>query len=568
MKKSSGTAGPYKVVNRYSLEASKRPMAKVIYWFRTDLRLHDSPALAAALDLKPDCLWPIWTWDPHYVYESQVHPNRWQFLLDCQSDLSEGIQKINSKSRLIVLREAPTTLLPKLFKQWEVTHLVFEKDTDAYGRERDEMIMKSAQENGVEVIAVNGRTLWDPDDIVKANGNKPTMSIKQLEAAAKKLGDPQKPLSAPKSLPNLGTLDVQFDHDKPRKDIPDKNKKNRKSEDKSYKELSGPKNNFAVPTLEELGFARDSATTPIRGGEIKALQQLKKLAKDSDIIASFEKPKTAPTQFDPPATTQLSPHVHFGSIGIRKFYWTARAIEEKKKGISPPTCLTGQLLFREMYFAAFAKIGAPFLRTEGNPHCRFIPWSLRSTDDKDQAAKEWLEKWTHGQTGFPWIDAAMRQLRLEGWIHHLARHAVACFLTRGGCFIAWERGLEVFEELLLDHEPACNAGNWQWLSCTAFYVMYYRIYSPVTFPQKWDKNGDYIRKYVPELKDTPAKFIYEPWKAPKDQRPKDYPDPIFDFDDRRKFCMYQMKVAYDAGKYGTDFDRYDEKPSRKRQKTK
>lgn len=543
-------------------------MAKVIYWFRTDLRLHDSPALAAALDLKPDCLWPIWTWDPHYVYETRVHPNRWQFLLDCQNDLSEGIQKINPKSRLIVMREAPTTLLPKLFKHWKVTHLVFEKDVDAYGRERDEKIIEIAKEQGVEVIVVNGRTLWDSDEVVKANGNKPTMSIKQLEAAAEMLGDPQKPIPAPKKLPNLGTLDVIFEQNKPSKDIFDKNKHNRKSKDQSYNQIAGPENGFEVPTLEELGFDENSATTPIRGGEGKALQQLEKLANDSKFIMTFEKPKTAPTQFDPPATTQLSPHVHFGSIGVRKFYWTARDIEEKGNSSGPPQSLTGQLLFREMYFAAFAKIGAPFLRTEGNPHCRYVPWSLRSPDDENKKANEWLDKWAHGQTGFPWIDAAMRQLRQEGWIHHLARHAVACFLTRGGCFIAWERGLEVFEELLLDHEPACNAGNWQWLSCTAFYAMYYRMYSPVSFPQKWDKNGDYIRKYVPELKNIPGKFIYEPWKAPKDQKPADYPEPIFDFGERRKICMDQMKAAYEAGKYGTDINSYEKGPSRKKQRTR
>lgn len=162
----------------------------------------------------------------------------------------------------------------------------------------------------------------------------------------------------------------------------------------------------------------------------------------------------------------------------------------------------------------------------------------------------------------------MRQLRHEGWIHHLARHAVACFLTRGGCYISWERGAEVFEELLIDHEAACNIGNWQWLSCTAFYSQFYRCYSPVAFGKKWDDNGDYIRKFVPELKDMPKKYIYEPHKAPlQDQKKagvlitgagtetaKDgiavYPKPMFDFNTQREVCMQGMKSAYHISLYG------------------
>lgn len=101
--------------------------------------------------------------------------------LDCQSDLSASITKLNPKSKLFVLREAPQTLLTKLFKAWNISHLVFEKDTDAYARERDEDVIQQAKDAGVEVISRMGRTLYDPDDLVKANGGKPTMSISQVQ---------------------------------------------------------------------------------------------------------------------------------------------------------------------------------------------------------------------------------------------------------------------------------------------------------------------------------------------------------------------------------------------------
>jgi cryptochrome len=108
----------------------------------------------------------------------------------------------------------------------------------------------------------------------------------------------------------------------------------------------------------------------------------------------------------------------------------------------------------------------------------------------------------------------MTQLRLEGWIHHLARHMVACFLTRGDLFLSWEEGLKVFDEYLIDGDWSLNAGNWMWLSASAFFHQYFRIYSPVAFGKKTDPDGKYIRKYVPVLKDFPQAYIYEPWTAP------------------------------------------------------
>ncbi|KAF1985163.1 cryptochrome-2 [Aulographum hederae CBS 113979] len=553
---------------------------RAIYWFRTDLRLHDSPALKAALDLKPECLYPIWTWDPHYVYRAKVGVNRWQFLLDCQTDLSSSITKINPKSKLHVIREAPQTLFPKLFKAWRISHLIFEKDTDAYARDRDESVVELARNAGVQVIIKTGRTLYDPDELVEHTGRKPTMSISQVQAAGKKIGEIPRPIPAPKSLPDPGDMSIDFEQEHPPTD-PDLNAHDRTESDKSYKSLAGPNSDFAPPTLEELGFP--PATSPHRGGETVALEMLSSITSDKTYTATFEKPKTAPTAFEPAATTVLSPHLHFGSLSVREFFWRVQDVVDKYKGKAsePPTSLTGQLLFRDMYFGAQAHLGHAFAQTIGNSHCRFIPWhlpsvvsptSMRAGHDyqiDDPQAEEWFQRWKFGRTGFPWIDALMRQLRQEGWIHHLGRHAVACFLTRGGCYIDWERGAEVFEEWLVDHETACNVGNWQWLSCTAFYSQFYRCYSPIAFPKKTDKEGQFVKRYCPELENFPDKYIYEPWRAPiadqkawgclikgdtcgEDGEYKVYPKPMFDFPTRREVCKQAMKKAYSVGLHGND----------------
>ena len=142
---------------------------------------------------------------------------------------------------------------------------------------------------------------------------------------------------------------------------------------------------------------------------------------------------------------------------------------------------------------------------ENNKICLQIKW------DKDPAA---LAKWAEGRTGFPWIDAIQTQLRQEGWIHPVARHATVCFLTRGALWISWEEGMKVFDELLLDADWTINAGTWMWMSCSAFFQSVFQLYCPVNYGRKVDPHGDYIRKYVTALKSFPSQYIHEPWKAP------------------------------------------------------
>lgn len=579
---------------------------RVLYWFRTDLRLHDSPALMHALSLSPSVFIPLWCWDPHYVYRQRGSANRWNFLVSCMRDVSSSLTTLNPKQKLHVVRRAPGKIMAELLRRWKIDVLVFEKDTDAYARLRDDEVRSIAEGLGVKVVSLSGRTLFDSDELVKMNGGKPTMTMNQVVNASKKIGKgvPEKPLERPTSLPDplqghemdLTDLDSdktdsggvgkeQMDYNLPQRTLGQE--KNTQYETG----IMGPAKDFGVPSLEEMGIDPADVTTPHKGGETVGLEVLKSYIQDSEYIGTFEKPKTAPTDFEPQATTLLSPHMHFGSVSVRKFWWDVQDVLEKrrkeKKHVSgEPVNLPGQLLFRDMYFAAHAKIGFQFGQAVGNSVARFIPWHLQSNyvkgehDGKpvsdgtyvvnDPQAEEYFRRWKEGRTGFPWIDALMRQLKSEGWIHHLGRHAVACFLTRGGCYVSWERGAEVFEEWLIDHEIACNAGNWMWLSCTAFFSQFYRVYSPVAFGKKWDPEGHFVRRYVPELAQFDKKYIYEPHKAPiADQKAWSciiqgdgtkteekgtavYPKPMFDFSERRKFCLDRIKEAYDVGLYGDD----------------
>lgn len=297
---------------------------------------------------------------------------------------------------------------------------------------------------------------------------------------------------------------------------------------------------FDVPSLEAMGYS-DPKTAPFKGGESEALRRLEeKVVSHPAWVSTFEKPNTSPNSLAP-STTVLSPYLKFGCLSATTFYHALDAAVAGRTHTQPPVSLHGQLLWREFFY--LSSVSTPhFDRMEGNPRCRQIPWAR----DPDKIAA-----WKEARTGYPYIDAIMTQLRHEGWIHHLVRHSVACFLTRGDLWQHWEEGVRVFDLLLLDDDWALNTANWQWLSCSNFFYQYFRVYSPVAFGKKTDKEGDYIRKWIPVLANYPAKYIYEPWKAPLAVQRQSgcvvgehYPARIVDHEVVSKENMQKMKLAY------------------------
>lgn len=270
-----------------------------------------------------------------------------------------------------------------------------------------------------------------------------------------------------------------------------------------------------VPTLAEMGYEGegDRPRAPARhfpGGESEALRRLEGVLRRRDYVASFEKPNTSPNTLEP-STTVLSPYLKFGCLSPRRFYHGLHDVYRSvPRHSAPPVSLEGQLLWREFFYAnsftipnfdrcepssarpraqgagkegtgtvgvrRWERVGfetrqmtceaSLFVvsrvansltrRMVGNPVCKQIPW------DSNPAL---LHAWENARTGYPWIDACMTQLREEGWLHHLARHAVACFLTRGDLWQSWEAGAKVFDRLLLDSDWALNNGGCSRHSC-------------------------------------------------------------------------------------------------------
>ncbi|KAL5708649.1 (6-4)DNA photolyase [Ranunculus cassubicifolius] len=496
------------------------PPSNSLIWFRKGLRIHDNPSLEHAIkDSKH--LYPVFILDPHYLSpdptafspgSSRCGLNRINFLLQCLEDLDASLRKLGS--RLLLFKGEPVEVLIGLFKEWNVKKLCFEFDTEPYYQCLDNKIKHYASSSGIEIFSPVSHTLFNPVDIIQKNAGKPPMTYQSFLKLA---GKPSSPLASTISfLPPVG--------------------------------MTGDFKTLKVPTIGELGYGDISQEefTPFKGGESEALRRLRESLNDKEWVASFEKPKGDPSAFLKPATTVLSPYLKFGCLSSRYFYQCLQDVyNNMKKRSMPPVSLDGQLLWRDFYYTA--SYGTPnFDQMRDNRICKQIPW-----DNND----ELLVAWREARTGYPWIDAIMVQLRKWGWMHHLARHSVACFLTRGDLFVHWEKGRDVFDRLLIDSDWAINNGNWMWLSCSSFFYQYHRIYSPISFGKKYDPNGNFIRHFLPVLKDMPKEYIYTPWTAPMSVQTKakciigkDYPHPVVDHDFASKECKRKMGEAYELNR--------------------
>ncbi|KAL3918704.1 MAG: hypothetical protein SGILL_004109 [Bacillariaceae sp.] len=535
--------------------------AIAMHWFRKGLRLHDNPALISALEQSPQKFYPVYVLDGNCYQLLRCSPLRANFLVECLNDLDSNLRKLGS--RLYVLEGDPTEVLPEKFDTWGITHLSFEEDEtgEPYAAERDESIIQKAQGMDISLCTACSETLYPLQDYRKkgtAGGKSLASTMTAFQKIFNSMPTMKKALPAP-SKDDFPAMDKDDDGKflPPRKPTDLPWPRGIPKDEVDY--IWGPKECMSMTPL-------------VHGGETLARKALKESLKNSNWVATFEKPQTSCTSLKP-STTALSPYLSWGCLSPREV-WTAlddaiaKATTDRRS--KPPVSLHGQMLWRDFnnLMAHDANKESPgcWNKIEGNKYCRQVPW-----DDDPQL----LEAWKKGQTGFPWIDAAMRQLRQEGWIHHLGRHAVACFLTRGDLWQSWEEGALHFEAELLDADYALNGFNWMWLSCSGFFYQYFRCYSPVAFQKKKDPNGNYVRKYVPELKDLPSKYVYSPWEAPADvlkkagvKLGKNYPKPLLDHSVVSKENMNRMKQAYDAHKKREADAQAARKHPSKKQKTK
>ena len=488
-----------------------------IIWFRNALRLNDNRVLVESLkSTNSETILPIYILDKEAL-TFKNNNNRIKFLYESLIDLDAQF-KAKFGSNLTILNGNSEIIFRKLLENDLLD--ISEIFTDYSNKPDDVKKVNSLQRILSKNTSVNLRiiskvnTLTNIEKVTNQENFKPPKTMKDMEKIFSNI--------FPKDETDFYSVDEPLDVPEIAKSLPD-----------NYSEAI---KDYIFDAEEELSLFKKDSKSYFKGGESEALVRLeKKVSSEEEYIRNFRKPRTTSTN-DPenplePETTGLSPYLSFGCLSPRLLWKETEKCYRNGEHSQPPESMHGQLLFREMFYL-LSKSVERWDSDTNNSMCKKIEWGAYNSNKMDL--------WEKGETGFPYIDAMMRQLDATGWMHHLGRHAVSCFLTRGQLWQHWELGRDVFDKKLVDADWALNNGNWLWLAGVApFSMPYFRLYSPCPDGKSSlnveAKNAEFIRYWVPELKDFPSKYIFEPHLAPLPIQEsasciigKDYPDPMVD----------------------------------------
>ncbi len=513
-------------------------MKTAVVWHRNILRIHDNPLLDMVHDKGHfDHVVPIYIVTPEALTED-YSVNRKRFLFQSLLDLKKNLDA-HYKMPLLLLQGDVNQILSRVFEALDSGEVELICDYCTHPSRRTELAnVESLISEKADVsltIVSSANTLLDIETVVSSPSYTEPKSMKDMQKIFKRA---------------FKSTSEHFNVPEPRKKVPNLPLVKRVS-----KKLSTDKK-ISKHVLSEKKIAsqlgKDSKEKSyFPGGESEALDRVdRKISDNPAYINNFSKPSTVSTNernnpFEP-TTTGLSAYLAAGCLSPRLVWRLCVNANLTGPHTKPPVSLTGQLMFREMFYLLSRSV-ENWDSDVGNSNCKNIEW-----DDLD---KEKVRLWEEGKTGFPLIDAMMRQLDATGWMHHLGRHAVSCFFTRGQLWQNWKYGRDVFDRKLIDSDWALNNGNWLWLAGVApFSMPYFRIYNPCPTPgtslNVETDEAQFIRHWIPELKSFPSKYIFEPHLASeKVQRESnciigvDYPEPMVDRKISRKNNLAKFKES-------------------------
>ena len=468
--------------------------SQALVWFRRDLRMHDHAALYAALKAHPavHCV---------FVFDTEIldalpsrADRRVEFIWESVRELGEMLRAAGAG--LHVLHGRAGKEVPRLAAQLGVAAVYANHDYEPRAIDRDAAVSAALAAQGIAFHTRKDQVIFEKAEVLTKTGTPFSVFTPYKNAWLAKL--------APFFV----------------KPYPVEN----------YAQRLAPAPGAALPALEELGFARTNlAALPVPTGAsgAKAL-----LADFAGRMAAYGERRDFPAVKGP---SYLSVHLRFGTVSIREL--VARA---SKAGSIGAAVWLSELVWRDFYFMILSHHPRVTERSF-RPEYDAILW-----DDRDDLFAAWRE----ARTGYPLVDAAMRQLNQTGYMHNRLRMITASFLTKD-LGIDWRHGERYFADQLIDFDLSANNGGWQWAASTGCDAQpYFRIFNPVTQSERFDADGKFIRRYLPELAGVPAKFIHAPWKmAPLEQQAagcvigRDYPAPVVEHDQARKRTLERYGKA-------------------------
>ena len=471
----------------------------ILFWHRRDLRIADNIGLYHATQ-KSSKVVGVFCLDPNILDNDDVAPARVTYMIGCLAALQQRYQE--KGSQLLILKGKPEAAIPKLAKELEATAVYWNQDVEPYAKTRDEQVQEALKKAEITVETYWDQLLHAPDTIFTNAGDP----YKVYTPYWKKWKDTEK--SDP--VPSF-----------------DKKGDGLSQDEQKIAEKAGT---IELPSANNLGFEWEGELI-LEPGEDAAIEGLETFCDRA--LSEYDEQRNFP-HVD--GTSQLSPALKFGVIGIRTVW--QKTIEAMKRSRSDETrnnieVWQKELAWREFYqqamyhYPELAK--GPYRETFDD-----FPWDNN---------KEYFQAWCEGKTGYPIVDAAMRQLNEIGWMHNRCRMIVASFLTKD-LIINWQWGEKYFMQHLVDGDLSSNNGGWQWSASSGMDPKPLRIFNPASQTQKYDPEAEYIRQWLPELRNLDTEALVTGKISSEDREACDYPEPIVNHKQQQR----QFKQLYSEQK--------------------
>lgn len=496
-------------------------MAIHLVWYRNDLRTNDHRPLSGAVDSARrqdgDGVLPVYIVDPSWFGRTsfgfdRVGPHRLKFLRQCLADLQDRIAALGGRMAVVPGRTVAT--LTELMRDLPVASLHLTEEVSPQEMVLQRRVVRAAEAAGVSVHIAPPAMLMPPESLPFEIKDTPEVFSKYRRIVEKD-ADHGVPIDAPERIPAIVPEHWSRVGDKPIEQI---------------EALRGDE----MPR-------DDRAAIEMTGGETAGLRRLEQYVWQTDSIATYKQTRNG--MIGPDYSSKFSAWLAHGCLSARQIAAEVHRYESERTKNDSTYWMIFELLWRDYFALMTAKHGGRMFQVTGL-RGEDLPW----TEDADR-----FEAWTDGRTGFPLIDANMRELKLTGFMSNRGRQNVGSFLTKN-LGINWLMGAEWFEKYLIDYDSCSNYGNWNYVAGVGNDARGFRFFNTIKQSRDYDPDGDYVRLWCPELQDVPTKFVHEPWKMQTAQQKRssciigvDYPAPVVDLmksaDHNRQ--LYEQSVGHD-----------------------